>query len=82
MGFGVQPNQDGSQGYDQDHFHYQVGNLCYTVMQFGLKNAEATFQRMAMALQHDMMHNEVKVYVDDMIVKSKDRGSHKSVPLE
>ena len=36
----------------------------------------ATYQRMAMALLHDMMHNEVEVYVDDMIVKSKDRGSH------
>ena len=31
---------------------------------------------MATALLHDMMHNEVEVYVDDMIVKSKDRGSH------
>ena len=25
---------------------------------------------------HDIMHNKLKVYVDDMIVKSKDRGSH------
>ena len=25
---------------------------------------------------HDMMHNEVKVYVDDIIVKSKDKESH------
>ena len=45
-------------------------------MPFGLKNARATYQRMAMALLHDMMHNEVLVYVDDMIVKSKYRGSH------
>ena len=29
-----------------------------------------------MALLHDMMHNEVQVYVDDIIVKSRDRGSH------
>ena len=29
-----------------------------------------------MTLPHDMMHNEGEVYVDDMIVKSKDRGSH------
>ena len=28
---------------------------------------------MAITLLHDMMHNEVEVYVDDMIVKSKDR---------
>ena len=45
-------------------------------MPFGLKNAGATYQRMATALLHDMMHNEVEVYVDDMIVKSKDRESH------
>ena len=43
---------------------------------FGLKNVGATYQRMATALLHDMMHNEVEVYIDDMIVKSKDRESH------
>ena len=46
------------------------------IMPFGLKNAGATYQRMAIALLHDMMHNEVEVYVDDMIVKSKDREGH------
>ena len=45
------------------------------VMPFGLKNDRATYQRMAMALPHDMMHNEIEVYVDDMVVKSKARGS-------
>ena len=45
-------------------------------MPFGLKNAGATYQRMDIALLHDMMHNEVEVYVDDMLVKSKDRESH------
>ena len=35
-----------------------------------------TYQRMATALLHDMMHREVEVYVDDMIVKSKKRESH------
>ena len=49
---------------------------CYMVMLFGLKNAGATYQRLATALLHDMMHNEVKVYVNDMIVKSKDREGH------
>ena len=31
---------------------------------------------MATTLLHDMMHNEVEVYVDDMIVKSKDKEGH------
>ena len=48
------------------------GTYCYTVMPFGLKNAGATYQRAAIALLHDMMDKEVEVYVDDMIVKSKD----------
>ena len=43
---------------------------------FGLKNARATYQRVATALFHDMMHKEVEVYVDDMIVKSEIRDGH------
>ena len=57
-------------------FIIEWGIYCYTVMPFGLKNARATYQRMATTLLHYMMHNKVEVYVDDMIVKSKDRGSH------
>ena len=49
---------------------------CYIVMPFGLKNVGAIYQRMATALLHDMMHNEVEMYVDDMIVKSKERKGH------
>ena len=46
------------------------GNVVY------LKNAEATYQRMATALLNDMIYNEVELYVDDMIVKSKDKENH------
>ena len=45
-------------------------------MPFGLKNAGATYQRVATTLFHDMMHKDVEVYVDDMIVKSQDRANH------
>jgi hypothetical protein len=45
-------------------------------MPFSLKNAGTTYQRMAIALLHDIMHKEVEVYVDDMIVKSATRGEH------
>jgi len=31
---------------------------------------------MATALLHDMMHNEAEVYVDDMIVKFKEKEGH------
>ena len=39
-------------------------------MPFGLKKAGATI------LLHDLIHNEEKVYVDDMIVKFKDYEGH------
>ena len=45
-------------------------------MPFRLKNAEATYQKAATTLFHDMMHWDVKVYVDDMTVKSWDRVDH------
>ena len=50
-------------------FITEWGTYCYKVMPFGLKNARATYQRVAIALFHDMMHKEVEVYVDDMMVK-------------
>ena len=52
------------------------GIYCYTVMPFELKNVGAIYKRMAIALLHDMIHNEVEVYIDDMIVKSKERKGH------
>ena len=44
---------------------------CYKVMSFGLENVGATYQRVTTTLLHDLIHKEVEVYVDDMIVKSK-----------
>ena len=46
------------------------------VMPFGLKNAGATYQRMANALLHDMIHKKIEVYVDDMMVKSLTKEGH------
>ena len=45
-------------------------------MPFGLKNAGATYQKVATTLFHDMMHRDVEVYVDDMIVKSRDKADY------
>ena len=52
------------------------GRYCYKVMPFGLKNVGATYQHAATAWLHDLIHKEVEVYVDDMIVKSKNREGH------
>ena len=40
-------------------------------MPFGLKNAGATYIRAMTTMFHDMMHKEIEVYVDDIIIKSK-----------
>ena len=48
----------------------------YDVMPFGLKNTSATYQQAMVTLFHDMMHKEIKVYVDDMIAKSHTAKDH------
>ncbi|WJZ81167.1 hypothetical protein VitviT2T_001021 [Vitis vinifera] len=77
---------DGFSGYSQIlmapedmekmSFITEWGTYCYRVMPFGLKNTRATCQRAATTLFHDMMHRDVEVYVDDLIVKSRDRSDH------
>ena len=52
------------------------GTYYYKVIPFGLKNAGVTHQRAATTLLYDLIHKEVEVYVDDMIVKSKDCEGH------
>ncbi|XP_039688680.1 uncharacterized protein [Medicago truncatula] len=52
------------------------GAFCYLVMPFGLINAGATYQRGMTKIFHDMIHKEIEVYVDDMIVKSGTEEEH------
>ena len=61
---------------EKTSFIIEWGTYCYRVMPFGLKNVGATYQRAAITLFHDMMHRDVEVYVDDMIVKSRDMADH------
>ena len=61
---------------EKTSFITELGTYCYWVMPFGLKNAGATYQRAATTLFHDMMHKDVEVYVDDMIVKSQAKDDH------
>ena len=77
---------DGFSGYNQilmseedmskTSFITPWGTFCYRAMPFGLKNAGATYQRAATTILHDLIHDIVEVYVDDMIVKSHDRETH------
>jgi hypothetical protein len=45
-------------------------------MPFGLKNAGATYQHAMVSLFHDMIHEEIEVYVDDMIAKFRTKEDH------
>nr|KYP47653.1 Transposon Ty3-G Gag-Pol polyprotein [Cajanus cajan] len=77
---------DAYSGYNQIPMHARdeektafitdSANYCYRVMPFGLKNAGATYQRlMNKVFQHQIGKN-VEVYVDDMVVKSRNVDRH------
>ena len=52
------------------------GLYCYKVMPFGLRNAEATYQRLVNKMFSQQIGRNMKVYVDDMLVKSKEELTH------
>lgn len=45
-------------------------------MPFGLKNVGATYQRAMMYVFHDMMHDVVEYYVDDLLSNPKTKEQH------
>ena len=51
-------------------------NYHYTVIPFGLKNAGATYQRMMTRMFKEKISQIVEVYIDDMVVKSKEKQGH------
>lgn len=51
-------------------------NYCYQVMSFGLKNAEATYQRLVNKLFKNLIDKNIELYMDDMIVKSVKAVDH------
>ena len=51
------------------------GAYCYVSMPFGLKNAGATYQRCIQKCLHEQIGRNVHAYVDDIVIKSKQRGT-------
>jgi hypothetical protein len=47
-----------------------VGLFEWVVMTFGLKNADATYQRAMNLIFHDLLRVLMDVYINDMVVKS------------
>ena len=52
------------------------GLYCYNVMPFGLKNVGATYQRLVTKMFRPLLDSTMEVYIDDMLVKSKQRPNH------
>ena len=61
---------------EKTSFITSQGLYCYKVMPFGLKNAGATYQRLVNLIFSHQIGRNVEVYVDDMLVKSKDEANH------
>ena len=52
------------------------GLYCYKVMPFGLKNAGATYQRLVNKMFSKQFGRNIEVYVDNMLIKSKEEPTH------
>ena len=57
-------------------FITEWGTYYYRLMPFGLKNEKTIYHNDVTTLFYVMMHRNVEVYVDDMIVKSQGRVDH------
>ncbi|XP_074350150.1 uncharacterized protein LOC141689690 [Apium graveolens] len=71
-------NQIPMYGPDQEHtsFITDRGLYCYIGMPFGLINTGATYQRLVNMMFKNQIGRTMEVYVDDMLVKSKDANDH------
>jgi hypothetical protein len=79
---------DGNAGYNQifmaeEHmskiaFHYPgfIDLFEWVVMNFGLKNADATYKRAMNLIFHDLLGIVLEIYINDVIVKSDSMNNH------
>jgi hypothetical protein len=52
-------------------FITSFGANCYTTMSFGMKNADATYQRAIQACFKRQLNKNVEAYMDDVVVKTR-----------
>ncbi len=57
---------------DKTTFIMDSGVYCYNVMPFGLKNTGATYQRLIDKMFKDLIGKNIEIYINDMIIKSRD----------
>nr|ABB46599.1 retrotransposon protein, putative, unclassified [Oryza sativa Japonica Group] len=87
-GYKILSFMDGNVGYNQifmaeEDIHKTafrcpsaIGLFEWVVMTFGLKSAGATYQRAMNYIYHDLISWLVEVYIDDVVVKSKEIEDH------
>ena len=64
------------QDQEKTAFITSQGLYCYKVMPFGLKKARATYQRLVKKMFSKQIGRNIEVYVNDMLVKSKEEFAH------
>ena len=85
-GYGMLSFLDAFSGYHQIPMHPPYvektsfitphGLYYYNVMPFGLKNVGATYQRLVTKMFRSLLGSIMEVYIDDMLVKSKQCPDH------
>ncbi|GJS45227.1 reverse transcriptase domain-containing protein [Tanacetum coccineum] len=68
---GVSPNTDGRGGLRKNRVHHKPGHFLLHKIPFGLRNAGATYQRLVDKAFHGQIGRNLKVYVDDLVIKSR-----------
>ncbi|KAK4397993.1 hypothetical protein Sango_1274800 [Sesamum angolense] len=63
-------------------FITSAGIFCYVARPFSLKNAGATYQCLVDKIFRPQFGRNIKVYIDDMLVKSKEAKDHITDPEE
>lgn len=58
------------QNEEKMEFKVETSNFCYKFVTFGLKNAYVTYQHHMDKVIQLMLGQNMKAYVDDMVVKS------------
>ena len=86
IGHGMLSFLDAYSGYHQIPMHLSdaekttfitlQGLFCYNMMSFGLKNVGATYQRLVTKMFRPLLRKTIEVYINDMLVKSKERPDH------
>ena len=65
-----------SDDQEKTAFVTPIGNYHYKVMPFDLKNVGSTYQRMLTRMFESQLGKNIKIYIDDMVVKSKRVSEH------